>query len=134
MRDEAVFIGAMARQVRDSDSAWAAAPPVHWGNARAREQQPVLEESSCSDADDAECMSEEVVSNTVGLSMPQASGFSGLMGRAATVRKEALRQAAAGQQHDKEGEDADMGETGGDEVMSGPERATVAGHKRSWEE
>lgn len=134
MRDEVVQIGAMARMVRDSDSAWAAAAPGS-GRAAGVGAGQAMSGSSCSDGEDGEgeCMSEEVVSNTVGLSMPQASGFSGLLGRAAVVRGEALKAAALGQ-HDGGGalrDDAEMEEAGEtDEVMSGP--VAVTGHKRVW--
>ena len=134
MRDEVVQNGVMARMVRDSDSAWAAAAPGS-GRAAGAGAGQAVSGSSCSDGEDGEgeCMSEEVVSNTVGLSMPQASGFSGLLGRAAVVRGEALKAEALGQHdggalhHDAEMEEA--GET--DEVMSGP--VAVTGHKRVWE-
>ena len=121
MRDEAVAIGVMARMVRDSDSAWAAA-----GSPRAEGSDGRAASEGASDGDNSDCMSEEVVSNTVGLSNIQASGFSGMMGRAAAVRGAALKADIGQGECDDE---VDMAEAA-DEVMS--ERA--GGHKRTWQE
>lgn len=133
MRDEAVAIGAMARMIRDSDSAWAAAAGSHraaGGSEGGREASA----GGSSEGDDCDCMSEEVVSNTVGLSNVQASGFSGLMDREPKPPAEDGRllqggtNAAAKLQQTCD-RDKNMAE-GMDEAMS----ELVGRHKRAWEE
>lgn len=103
-----------------------------------------LSGSEAGEDDEDDCMSEEVVSNTVGLSMPQPSGFSGPQchlnrsGRAVGDRDGAMRAANGKKlQGQEEAEatyrdvDDEMGEVGMDEVMSGPTVGLV-GQKRVW--
>jgi hypothetical protein len=93
LRDAAVRAASLARMVRDSGSAWCmsnAAAAHHLRKEVRADQMRLHSRTNCvghsagyeSDEgvgdEEEECVSEEVVSNTVGLELPQASGFSGL--------------------------------------------------------
>ncbi|GAX82688.1 hypothetical protein CEUSTIGMA_g10114.t1 [Chlamydomonas eustigma] len=84
LRDAAIRAASLARMIRDSDSAWCMPYAAGHGGERNPDHHLLHLQAGRQDVDyddeeeeDDECVSEEVVSNTVGLGLPQASGFSG---------------------------------------------------------